>query len=313
MIKIKKETSIISLFLLAFSLYLLGFINIDDYILQHNKTKSLDLFGNTLLELQNVNNFENMTSINVYGDYFKNLKSSIEELIGEENIDSVGVTVHDLTTNTRISINGDKEFIAASTYKVPLSIVIYDKINKGEIDKDETMYFQEQDWEDGYGFLENSPLLYSPLKIEDLLEYSLRYSDNVSSKMLYRRLGGYSSMRKEFDKILGYETNGSENVLTPNIAADALLILHSGDNPYFKTILNHLNNTSFDDRIAKYIPNELVHHKIGNYLGAINDIGIVYSKNPFIISVYTYDVPNSHDLIADISKLVYDQQENMNF
>jgi len=50
-------------------------------------------------------------------------------------------------------------------------------------------------------------------------------------------------------------------------------------------MIQTMKNTEFHDRIDKYIPREIVAHKIGNYAECVNDMAIVSKKNPYILVV----------------------------
>lgn len=66
-----------------------------------------------------------------------------------------------------------------------------------------------------------------------------------------------------------------------------------------------MKNTSFLDRIDKYIPQYIVAHKIGDLDTAANDEAIVFTDKPYIIILLTDNVGYSYETIADISKAAY--------
>ena len=69
-----------------------------------------------------------------------------------------------------------------------------------------------------------------------------------------------------------------------------------------------MKNTIFHDRMDKYIPHNLVAHKIGNYGAYINDVGIVFTERPYIFVMYTYGNSNGYEDIARISEIIYNYQ-----
>jgi beta-lactamase class A len=81
-------------------------------------------------------------------------------------------------------------------------------------------------------------------------------------------------------------------------------------------LINYLENTVFNDRIPKLLPKSVkVAHKIGNYWDeewgmAFHDVGIIYTKKPYILAVMSRNVNDSEafNVIAAISKKVYDFQ-----
>ena len=65
-----------------------------------------------------------------------------------------------------------------------------------------------------------------------------------------------------------------------------------------------MKNTIFHDRLDKYLPYEIVAHKIGSYNEYTHDTGIVYSERPYSLSVYTKSI--NPEPIAKLSKIIYD-------
>lgn len=67
-----------------------------------------------------------------------------------------------------------------------------------------------------------------------------------------------------------------------------------------------MKETVFHDRLDKYVPKNIVAHKIGNYGAFVNDAGIVYAPKPYIIAVYTEGLTNADEIIANINKMLYE-------
>ena len=63
------------------------------------------------------------------------LAKLIGDYLDENNVDqdNIGIYVHDLTSDGTYMLNQDEYFVAASTYKLPLAMLYYEKINAGEI------------------------------------------------------------------------------------------------------------------------------------------------------------------------------------
>ena len=76
------------------------------------------------------------------------------------------------------------------------------------------------------------------------------------------------------------------------------------NNPLYNIIIEHMKNTIFHDRLDKYLPYEIVAHKIGSYNEYTHDTGIVYSERPYSLSVYTKSI--NPEPIAKLSKIIYD-------
>ena len=74
-------------------------------------------------------------------------------------------------------------------------------------------------------------------------------------------------------------------------------------------MIESMKKTVYHDRIDKYIPKEIVAHKIGDFGECVNDIAIVNKKNPYILVVFTKNLPGANEIIANVSKMIYDAQE----
>ena len=67
-----------------------------------------------------------------------------------------------------------------------------------------------------------------------------------------------------------------------------------------------MKKSSFGEYLKKYITECDVAHKYGSYAGNVHDFGIVFSDSPYLIGVYTLNVPDADELIANISRKVLD-------
>ena len=233
------------------------------------------------------------------------LKIKIDSTIGS-NKNNVAVAYYDINTGDSIMINENMSFLAASTVKVPINMLLYDMIYEGKINKNEKLTYTDEDYEDGAGILQGQDLS-KPIAVSDLSRYSIIYSDNIAINMLLDRIGTDNRFNY-LESILGHNVDRSDNYTT---AYDSLQILerlyeNPDNNPYYQNLINLMENTIYHDRIDKLIPQHIVAHKIGDYNEYVNDMGIVYTKDPYILVILTKDVPDANELIGQISKVIYD-------
>lgn len=240
------------------------------------------------------------------------IKTLIEEKIKNDignNENNIGISYFDINSGTYIGINDGSYFTAGSTVKVAIGMVISDMIEKGDIEPTETLMYNDSFYENGAGVLQCSNLLDSPIPISDLMGYMIKDSDNISTNMLISRID-YYKMKDKFAEILGHSVDKNSNSITAKEAYTYLLKLYENKDSKetYENLKNLMKTTTTHDRIDKYVPQELVAHKIGDYGGFVNDIGIVYGDSPYILTIYTKDISNSNELIAKISKDIYDIQ-----
>lgn len=238
------------------------------------------------------------------------LQNIIKAYIGAD-ISNIGLTYIDLESGNTIQINQDKEFLAASTVKVPMNMILFDMVKEGKIGIADTLtYDEDSDYEGGTGKLEASELQ-SPISIKTLSNYSILYSDNIATNMIIRKIGS-DNLKNCIEEKLGHKINRSDNYTTSNNSATLLKLLYENptNNPHYSDIIENMKHTIFHDRIDKFIPQNITAHKIGNYQNYVNDIGIIYTQHPYVLSVFTNNVSGANDKIAQISKIIYDYQVN---
>lgn len=238
------------------------------------------------------------------------LENQIKAYLGK-NINNVGLSYYDINSGRKIIINGDKVFIAASTSKVQMNMILADLYKNGQINPNESLRFTEDCYQEGTGILQDQDLS-NPLALKLLTEYSIKYSDNIATNMIKQRIG-YENMRDLIDAKLGHATDHSDNYTTANDETSLLIQLYnnSASDPYYDQLIQIMKNTVFHDRLDYYLPHDIVAHKIGNLYANAHDIGIIYTNSPYIISIYTDNLSNPSEVIADISKMIYEYQNTL--
>ena len=241
----------------------------------------------------------------------ENLENKIKDYLGNE-LNNVGLIYYDLTTNKKISINGDELFTAASTYKVGMNIVAYNMVKEGTLSLSDNIKYSSGYYEEGTGILQSQidTTLNSPISIQKLLDYAIIYSDNIATNMVNEKLGGFNSVRQAVSYFTGVsEPTVSGNVITPETEFRLLKNLYSNRfDEYYAHLIEVMKTTEFHDRIDKYLPYNLVAHKIGSYDSYINDVGIIFTDKPYILVIYTNELTDAAEKIATLSKIIYNAQ-----
>lgn len=232
------------------------------------------------------------------------LEDRIKIYLGDD-LDNVGLIYYNFENNNTITINEDKNFIAASTYKVGLNFYAYYLNSIGKLDLEEYIEYLPEDYEEGTGILQYKSYIGS-YKIQDLLDLSLIYSDNIATNMIGRYLGGHEEVRKNLYNLLNIDFLYEENIITPEIEYKILKYIYDFSYyPNFSHMLSVLTYSEYNDRLTKYIDEDIIAHKIGTYDTYIHDVGIVFNNSPYIIILYTYDIEDAEEKIANISNAIY--------
>ena len=104
---------------------------------------------------------------------------------------TVGVAALHFESGRRAALRPDERFPMASTYKVPLAVQLLWRVDRGEVGLEDRLELEPADLHPGSGLL--SELFKAPgaaLSVRNLLELTLRESDNSATDKLMAAAGG---------------------------------------------------------------------------------------------------------------------------
>ncbi|MEK7061389.1 MAG: serine hydrolase [Patescibacteria group bacterium] len=178
--------------------------------------------------------------------------------------------VIDLSDGFRFGVNQDKVMQAASLIKLPL-------------------------------------MLYAQGKVDDAkLEAMGKRSDNNVFNELVAKFGK-TTVQNYIGSLGMKNTSLGENLTTPSEIGDIFFKLYRDKN---EKILNFLTDTIFEKWLRVGIPEKIrMAHKYGREQGVVNDAGIIYSKEPFILIIMTQGVDEieADRLIPELAKMIYSE------
>ncbi|MHC1758160.1 MAG: serine hydrolase [Negativicutes bacterium] len=213
---------------------------------------------------------------------------------------AVGVYAKNLKTGQVVTLNPDEIFAAASTIKVPVSIVVYrhfyeqaDSVTRRVYDTgiELMMTISENDY--FADFLDEIEEAIGSEKIrEHFSKLGMKHTTIRDSKA--RDAFGYSNVTTARDMGLIFEQFYLGN------------LINSEKTAFMK---NALANTIFLDELPRYMQDRRVLHKIGDLDDVMADVGIVEGPNgPVLISIFTetpLESDYASDYIAAMSACVY--------
>lgn len=263
------------------------------------------------------------------------IKTAVSNVIGDKT-DNIALYYYNINTKEEFAINEDVYHITASLRKVPLAMQVLDKVNSGEISLDTEIEYIPSDFSDGTGTLQFEEFIGSR-PISELIELSMKESDNIAANML-NRFCGYT-LSSYVNDMLGEEAylvyDDGYSKLTAKHHFKILYNLYTNleNNTYYSLIIDHLKDTEFNDSINKYLPEDVVSHKIGSYFRSYHDMGIIFGEQDYILVVLTKDIgelvvhpdfadddeerylidwgKEAFELIAQISKSIYEIVEDV--
>lgn len=230
----------------------------------------------------------------------------------------IGFYYKNLITGEEICYNENDTFLAASVIKLPILAEIFRESALENVNLSEILTVKNSDKMPSCGAL-NLFTDEPNVDVRTLCKLMIALSDNTATNVLIKHFN-IEKLNKGFDEIGLLDTKinrllfdesaqkeGKENVIVPRELGYLL------EQIYNKTFVNEnvskeIEEILLEQQINHKIPGKLpesikVAHKTGEDDGITNDVGIVYSGEPFVIvfvSNYT-DVPEFEQMIRDIS------------
>lgn len=271
----------------------------------NNKTTN----NNVETAVSNEKNIEIITEGEIDTE-IENLMQTIMQANGL-NEDNFGFFYYNVNQKTEYKYNENKYFQGASTIKVPVSMLYYDKINEGSLTKESRLKYNQDSYEAGAGTTASTYKAGSSVPLGFLIEQAIVNSDNTAVNIMRDNIG-YSQCKKEIQKYSDEEMPSdyyASNVITPEFEFDIITYLYNNSNNYVE-LLEYMKKSSYGEYLKGQLPQYEVAHKYGSYSGYMHDYGIIYGKETYIVGVYTQGVANANELIASIAKQIVDTKES---
>lgn len=241
----------------------------------------------------------------------KEMEALLDEILaitGDMTI-NMGVYYYNLVNGDMISINGTRQFRSASTAKIFVVMAMYDSIEKGKLELDQVVYYEDSDYEGGAGIMQNMDLTQG-YELEKLAEYAIVHSDNIAFQMI-RRITGWDNCYDYYESIIGHPTDRVTTHMSAEDAGKLLQFAYESDDPNMRTMLDLMRSTDFEQAIPKHLPENTVSNKIGLYEANFHDAAIIHdSDEPYILTIYTEFIEDYYKVdpeafLAEISSKIY--------
>jgi beta-lactamase class A len=228
---------------------------------------------------------------------FEPLKEDIQKFLDLNELNSsVSVYVINLKDSSSFGINENASYSPASLTKLPIAIIIFEKIESGQLSMDTMLPIQNSDRDSGSGTLYNASV--DSMKIKDLMGYMLSSSDNTATRVL----AGQMTM-KDLQSISAYLKLYTENIsaktinndyITPKSEANVFLDLYFSkslnpdDSEYILSLLRNKTDNSFNPyNYTHFSSNVTIADKYGEYyyknIAYLHDCGIIYDESNRIL------------------------------
>ena len=233
------------------------------------------------------------------------MATEINSYLKDKGIDfsRISLAIFDLNEDIDYAWNADKDVVAASTYKVPLAMLWYDKINQGEISHDATLEVTPEDSQEGASSLADGQYDYP---LSDLLELAITQSDNTAAHCLYRNLGSYQDFKEQatkYSKRSFDEDFYQDNNFTAHYMEDCIHYLYDHKDDY-QELIGFMKEATpgqyLDTQVQISMP-----QKYGAVDNVVNAVGYVEAKQPYAIVVFTEGVDDAENVIGYINAICY--------
>ena len=142
-------------------------------------------------------------------DFSDELNAKKDEIIGLYSGVNADFMYTDLESDYSFGEGEDSEIYAASVTKLPAVLYAYKLADDGKLDLNKELTYLAKYSAGGSGIIQNDSVG-TKYKLSTVLEYTIRYSDNIGYAMLLDELGGRNKV-KEYWESLGYEIHYSDN------------------------------------------------------------------------------------------------------
>lgn len=223
-----------------------------------------------------------------------------------------GFYVTHLSDGYAFGVNENEIFEPASLNKLPVMLAAYRQSEDDEFDLDGKYILKNSDKIQGSGSLSGSPEG-TVLTYRELLSLMGKQSDNTAFGIVRDALGD-EIINNTITEIGMVSTSIAENETTPkDIGIYFERLYRSGliSEESKEEILNNLTDTVYESWITEGIPGDIrVAHKFGREIHVVNDAGIVYTENPYIIVILSKGVveQEADEVIPKISRMIYETE-----
>lgn len=230
-----------------------------------------------------------------------------------------------LKSGESFDYHAEEPMMAASVIKLFIMAVVFEKLENGELHKDQMITVDKEDHVPSCGAL---TYLHDGIEVTvmDLVTLMIIFSDNSATNILIDLLGmdeinrlirnfGFEKtvlQRKMFD--LEKSGRGIQNYITASETGRLLKMMYQGrlvSRQASEHMLSIMKNQQLNSKIPFYLralpEKPEIAHKTGEDAGITHDVGIIYGKEPFLVCFCgnETDTPVYERAMAEISLELY--------
>ncbi|UTA67351.1 serine hydrolase [Emticicia sp. 21SJ11W-3] len=252
--------------------------------------------------------------VNKLNDYLRQLPATIK----------VSMVVESVTGHRYFAFRPEAKVPAASVIKIPVLIELMEQAGKQEIELTKIYKLTAADKTGGSGIIAGMPDG-KDFTLRELAQEMIHSSDNTATNVLIREVGmkaindnliRLGSTHTRLNRIM-MDTlaarQGRENYVNTVEINDLLRKIYNNKvaTPALcKEMLEILKNCADTTTIPRYLPKQVaIAHKTGELSYVRGDAGIVYTGNPFILSVFVEgfsEMSQAEKIIGDLALICWE-------
>jgi beta-lactamase class A len=224
----------------------------------------------------------------------------------------------DLQSGATASVDAERVYPAASLFKLPILMAVLEQEDAGELDPDQMLEIQPEDWTDGSGVLQAR--VGDRLSVRELTQLMIQDSDNIAALVLLDVIGasGANAVADELGMPATHVVDhraGEEGDHTTSAEDMAHLLYQVAAGEAVNQRVSEQALSLLEARQSvNWLGGDLpfwvkVAHKWGDLPDARHDAGVVFTpRGNFVLAVLTEDASadEAAALIARASRATYD-------
>lgn len=234
----------------------------------------------------------------------------VDEYLENHGLDKqlIGFFYQNTVSGDAYIYNGSDLFTGASTIKVPLAMLYTDMIQKDLLSYQTALVYTENDYEPGGGRTALDNAVNSALSVDYLLQQSIMNSDNTATNILLRNYNQFTKDLFRMDYAAFYPKRYpaafyTENLISAELMLNVMRSLYQNADKYEKIIAD-MKEAEPDAYFKQSIDDIEIAHKYGLYGNFEHDMGILYTPEPILLGVFTKDIINAKEVIADLARMM---------
>ncbi len=256
------------------------------------------------------------------GKEMSGLKSQVQTLMTHYKFLSPGMFFLDLQTGNYLDINGDKVFPAASTIKYPVLVALFEEVDAGRVNLNDTLVMRRDLVAGGSGTLQEKPVG-TRLSVLETAKMMISISDNTATNMIIDRLGGKAKLNQKFHAwglqntvirnmlgdFKGTNTTSPKDLVRLSALIENRKLISDTSHLQVLDIMRHCHNNKL--LAAGVGKGGTIAHKTGDIGFLVGDAGIIEMPNGrhYLAGFFVrrpHDDERGREFVRRVSHLVYD-------